>query len=179
MYTKTWMPGTDKDLDSLFEMLRQTQYNDHSHKLWSNYSTSAFKDCSALTINFVDDKPFFCSSILKRTCWPDGVYRILNRLWKPAVRSTSLRRLSPGIGSMLHSQLDWLRSNTDFELAFVSRETDHWQQFCVDNFTKHFNLDFKIDNHKYLTCHNEKDNSCWQKILYYGNESLLDSWKRK
>jgi len=79
---------------------------------------------------------------------------------------------------MLHSQLGWLRSNTNFELAFVSRETDHWQPFFLDNFSRYFNLDFKMDSYKYLTCNNEKDSSCWQKIIYYGNDSLLTSWKR-
>ena len=178
MYTKTWKFGTDSDLDQLFEALREKQYHDRSHSLWRNYSPDAFKECEVVSINFVNDEPFFCSGILKRDCWPNNTYRILNRLWKPAPRANSIRRLSPGLGSMLHSQLAWLRENTNFELAFVSRETEHWQQFFLDNFKNYFNLEFKMDNYKYLTCNNARDPSCWQKIIYYGDDTVLKLWKR-
>jgi hypothetical protein len=178
MHTKTWRLGTDTELDQLFETLRRQQYNNHNHKLWKNYSYSAFAECEAVSINFVDDSPFFCSGILKKSCWPDNTYRILNRLWKPAERASSITRLSPGLGSMLHSQLDWLKENTDYKLAFISRETNHWQQFFLDNFKKYFDLEFKMDDNKYLTCNNAKDPSCWQKIIYYGDHTILSSWEK-
>lgn len=179
MRTETWIPGTNSELDQLFESLRQEQYNDHSHALWKNYSSDAFAECDAVSINFVNNKPFFCSGILKRDCWPANTYRILNRLWKPAPRLQILRRISPGLGSMIHSQLAWLKANTNHKLAFISRETDNWQEFTLDNFRTHFDLDFKMDHHKYLTCSNEHDDSCWQKIIYDGNTELLNEWKRK
>jgi len=179
MYTKTWQYGTDSVLDSLFEKLRATQYADHSHSLWRNYSAGAFTECAAISINFVNEEPFFCSSILKRECWPDKTYRILNRLWKPAQRLKSLPRLSPGLGSMIHSQLTWLNENTNCKLAFISRETNNWQNFLIDNFKKHFSLEFKMDNYKYLTCNNASDTNCWQKIIYYGDETVLTQWERK
>lgn len=179
MYTTTWIPGTNAELDNLFEQLRQVQHQDRTHKLWNNYSESAFKNCSAFSINFVDNEPFFCSSIIKKSCWPDDTYRILNRLWKPAVRTSSIKRLSPGLGSMLHSQLEWLSSNTEYKLAFVSRDSDHWQKFFLDNFSTYFNLEFKMNNHKYLTCEHENESVCWQKIIYYGDESVLEYWKSK
>lgn len=178
MYTKTWKFGTDQELDQLFESLREKQHQDHSHPLWRNYYPTAFYECEAVSINFVNNQPFFCSSILKRDCWPENTYRILNRLWKPAVRPLIISRLSPGLGSMLHSQLEWLRDNTDFKLAFVSRETDRWQKFFIENFENYFNLKFKMDNYKYLTCSNPNDKSCWQKIIYYGDDNILTQWTR-
>jgi hypothetical protein len=178
MYTKTWKFGTDTALDHLFEVLREKQYQDRSHVLWRNYSQDAFKECEAVSINFVNDEPFFCSSILKRDCWPENTYRIVNRLWKPAHRLSSLKRISPGLGSLVHSQLDWLKDHTDCKLAFISRETDHWQEFTIDNFKKYFNLEFKMDDNKYLTCNNPKSNSCWQKIVYQGDDSILRNWNK-
>ena len=178
MYTKIWRPGTDLELDQLFESLRMQQYHNRTHVLWRNYSSIAFVECEALSITFVDNEPFFCSGILKRDCWPNNTYRILNRLWKPAVRLLTLKRISPGLGSMVHSQLDWLKENTDFKLAFISRETDHWQAFTIDNFETHFNLKFRMDSYKYLTCENAGDLDCWQKIIYYGDETVLTRWKR-
>ena len=178
MYTKTWKFGTDPNLDQLFESLRDKQYQDRNHPLWYNYSPTSFNESEVVSINFVNEQPFFCSSILKRDCWPLNVYRILNRLWKPAPRAVAISRLSPGLGSMLHSQLDWLRENTDFKLAFVSRDSDNWQKFFLENFKNYFNLNFKMDNYKYLTCSNPEDQSCWQKIIYYGDDTLLTQWKR-
>jgi hypothetical protein len=178
MYTKTWKFGTDQELDQLFESLREKQHQDHSHPLWRNYYPTAFNECEAVSINFVNNEPFFCSSILKRDCWPNNTYRILNRLWKAAPRARSVGRLSPGLGSMLYSQLEWLRENTKFELAFVSRESNHWQKIFLDNFKNYFNLDFKMDNYKYLTCNNALDDSCWQKIIYYGKDEILTQWER-
>jgi hypothetical protein len=177
--TETWRLGTNTELDQLFNTLREVQYNDCSHALWKNYSAEAFVECEAVSITFVDKEPFFCGGILKRDCWPNNTYRILNRLWKPAPRLKILKRISPGLGSMVHDQLAWLQNNTDYELAFISRETDTWQEFTIDNFRTHFNIDFEMDSYKYLTCSNECDDSCWQKIIYRGNTELLKDWKRK
>lgn len=180
MYTKTWEFGTNKELDRLFEIQREIQYQDQTHPLWRNYAPIEFADCSAVSITFVDDKPFFCSSIIKRVCWPDKVYRVLNRLWKPHPRLKALKRISPELGSMLHSQIEWLSLNTDYKLIFVSRQTDNWQQWTIDNFSQYFNLDFYSGgDYKYITYGNPDDPTCWQRIIYSGDESLLLSWERK
>jgi len=179
MQTETWRFGTNKELDQLFESLRETQYQNKKHHLWKNYSVDAFKECDAVSITFSNSTPFFCSSILKRDCWPDQTYRILNRLWKPTTRLKSLKRISPELGSMLHSQLNWLQANTNYKLAFISREKDNWQQWTVNNFIEHFGLNFNMDNYNYLTCNNVDNNSCWQKIIYYGNPSVLIDWTKR
>jgi hypothetical protein len=179
MRTATWVLGTNSELDQLFESLREEQYNNRSHALWKNYSADAFAECDAVSINFVNNEPFFCSGIQKRNCWPANTYRILTRLWKPAPRLPILKRISPGLGSMIHNQLAWLKDNANCKLAFISRETDNWQEFTLENFRTHFDLDFKMDHYKYLTCSNECDDSCWQKIIYSGNAELLNEWKRK
>jgi hypothetical protein len=179
MKTTTWAPGTDVALDQLFDDLREQQYQDCSHRLWKNYSKENFNSAVALTICFNDlDEPEMCSSISSRECWPSGAYRILNRLWKHSNKIAYPRVMSNSFGSSAQSQIDWLKSNVDCQLYFISRQTDNWEQWCINNFFDRFNLEFKTDNYKYLTCPNECDDTCWQKIIYNGNKSILSQWKK-
>jgi hypothetical protein len=173
------MPGTDVELDQLFDDLREQQYQDHSHRLWKNYSKENFNNAVALTICFNDlGVPEMCSSISSKDCWPTGAYRILNRLWKHSNKIAYPRVMSPSFGSSAQSQIDWLKDNTAYQLYFISRQTDNWEQWCIANFLDRFRLSFKTDNYKYLTCPNECDDTCWQKIIYNGNEAILSQWKK-
>lgn len=182
MHTITWAPGTNPEMDTLYDTLREQQYQDTSHRLYENYSKNsfAFAGIVAYTICFNDAGiAEMCSSISSRECWPAGAYRILNRLWKHTNKIAFPRVMSPSFGQTAQSQIDWLKENTDYQLYFVSRQTDNWEQWCIKNFQKQFNLTFETDNYKYLTCPNECDDTCWQKIIYNGNEQLLTQWKRK
>jgi hypothetical protein len=180
MQTITWAPGSNVELDILFEELRLSHYNDHSHRYWTNYSPDAFKMAVALTICFDDAGiPEMCSSIASRSCWPDGAYRILNRLWKANNKIAFPRKMSPSFALSAKSQQEWLEKNTDYKLLFISRQTDNWQQFGLDNFQHRYDMIFKTDNYKYLTCPNECDDTCWQFIIYQGEEQVLEKWKRQ
>jgi len=181
MKTITWVPGTDAIHDELFDQLREQHYNDHSHRLWQNYSRKEFDFIRpvALTIYFDDDNiPEVCSSISERDCWPKGAYRIHNRVWKCNNKKQFLRRVSPSMGYSAKSQIEWLKENTDCKLYFISRQTNNWDEWMIEHF-KEYDIHFKTDNYMYLTCPNECDDTCWQRIIYSGDESLLAQWKRK
>jgi len=181
MKTITWKPGTDKELDDEFERLRVIQYNNQSHRLWKNYSKESFKSAVALTICYSESgDPELCSSIASRDCWPTNAYRILNRLWKISdIRKTSApSSMSRSFGHTAISQINWLKENTEFQLYFISRETDNWEHWVARQFLKNHDLYFEIGTHKYLTCPNEADSSCWQRIIFNGSNELLNSWKK-
>lgn len=182
MHTISWAPGSKPKLDRLFNDLREQHYNDHSHRLWKNYSEKEFNFIQpvALTIYFDDNEiPEICSSISTRDCWPKGVYRIHNRVWKPNNKKTFLTRVSDSMGYSAKSQIRWLTRNTDCKLYFISRQTSKWEEWMIKHFEKDFNIHFKTDNFKYLTCPNECDDTCWQKIIYNGNSTLLNYWKHR
>ena len=108
MYTVTWRPGTNQYLDSLFDHLREIQYNDTSHRLWENYSKESFSYAGiiAYTICFNgDDTPEMCSSISQRDCWPLGAYRILNRTWKHSNKKQMMKEISLAMGETTLSQI--------------------------------------------------------------------------
>ena len=180
MKTITWSPGTNPELDHLFDSLRDEQYQDRNHRLWKNYSKDSFKFAVALTICFDDTGNIeMCSSIASRDCWPAGAYRILNRLWKHRNKIMFPRRMSPSFALSAKSQKEWLEQRTDYKLLFISRQTDNWQQFGIDNFQHYYSMTFETDNYKYLTCPNQCDTTCWQHIIYQGNSALLPQWKRR
>lgn len=83
------------------------------------------------------------------------------------------------MGETVKDQINWLKENKDPELIFVSRQTDNWNDWVIENFKTQFNIEFKNDDNKYLTCPNECDDSCWQKIIYIGNPEILKSWKKR
>jgi hypothetical protein len=178
MSTITWIPGSNPALDKLFDDLREQQYQDHSHRLWKNYSKNEFKYLNpiALSIYFDDNgEPSTCSSIAARECWPAGIYRIHNRTWKPNERLKMLNSMSP----IAWEQAKWLKENTDCQLYFISRSTKYWETWMCNELKKNYNMDFTTDNFFYLTCPNAHDSSCWQKIIYHGDERLLTQWQRK
>jgi hypothetical protein len=182
MYTEIWIPGTDAELDKLFEQLRTQQHSDTAHPLYRNYIAEAFKECSALSITFENDKPIVVSSILARDCWPKNTYRILNRFWK--VHEHRLPHLDRNHGMTVFSktvrtQLNYAEKELGADLIFMSRQHDNWQKFTKKILTEKVGIEFKYNDHKYLTCGNEQDDTCWQKILYRGNETLLTDWKNK
>jgi hypothetical protein len=176
---KIWRPGTDTDLDQLFEDLRLKQFNNTSDPLASNYEKDIFTRSLALSISFdSNNNPTHCSSIIHRNCWPDQVYRILNRMWK-IDRISITKFVSPQICLMVAEQFKWLKENTNCELVFVSRQYSNWRNMLIRDFDKYSGLTFKTDNYKYLTCPNFQDKSCWQHIIYYGDEQCLKLWNHK
>lgn len=181
MRTVTWRPGSDQELDQLFDFYRQQQYNDLDHRLRENYTKDFYKFSIAFTIAFNDkDEPEICSSIAKRDCWPNGAYRILNRLWKTKNhRIIHSKFISQAMAENTISQIEWLKENTNYSLYFISRESPHWMKWTADRFLSQYGLEFNLGINKYLTCPNEMDKSCWQYILYNGDISIFEKWKQQ
>lgn len=181
MNTITWAPGSNKELDEIFDHYRILQFEDKNHKLAKNYSADFYKFSVAFTIAFNDeDEPEICSSIAKRDCWPNGAYRILNRLWKTKNhRIIHSKFISQAMAENAISQIAWLKENTKCSLYFISRESPHWMKWVSTKFSEQYYINFTIADNKYLTCPNECDDSCWQRIIYIGDSSLLDTWKSR
>ena len=182
MYTKIWIPGTDAELDRLFEQLRNQQHNDISHPLYKNYSSEIFKACAALSITFDKDQPVVASSILSRTCWPKNSYRILNRFWKVHKhRLTALDRSAKvtALSETAKAHVEYAEHTLKADLVFISRQYNHWQNLAVYYLKEKTGIDFKYNDCRYLVCDNPQDQTCWQRIAYKGNEQLLTQWQKQ
>lgn len=181
MPCRIWKPGTDQDLDRLFDHLREQQYNNHQDPLWPNYSAEAFNDCAALSIFFDSDGvPEVCSSIAERSVWPAGAYRICNRFWKPNNRLKGFNsQLSEGFVETVRAQIEWLKNNTDSGLCFISRQKTGWQRHLSTKLNDRLGTCFRYDKYRYQTCPCSTDETCWQNIIYDGDTGLLNSWSKK
>lgn len=182
MQAVTWNIGSNPEYDALFEQLREQHHNDRTHRLWKNYSEQSLKNSGAVarTICFNDQgDPEMCSTISSRSCWPQGAYRILNRLWKHSNKIAFPKKMSPSFGYSAISQIDWLQNNTEYKLYFISRQTDNWQEWVTRNFYNEYGVQFVYNSNKYLTCPGEQDDACWQNIIYNGSEEVLQQWKQK
>lgn len=176
----TWIPGSCEELDAQFHEYREMRFNDHSHRLWENYSAESFNDAIALTMYLQDNVPILFSSICKKDCWPNNVFRVLNRMWKPQHAQVSkLKRISVSVGESIKSQLQWINTHYTDPLMFCSRQTFNWEQWTIELLASQFGVYFETDKYLYLTCSNTECNTCWQKIIFTGNESLLLLWNRK
>lgn len=180
MKAVTWIPGENAELDQLFDLLREQQYQNQEHRLWKNYGKDSFQYAVALTICFNSDNvPEICSSIASRDCWPKNAYRILNRMWKHSNKVFHSKRISEAMAASVVSQISWLKENTTCDLYFISRQTNNWMDWVAEKFKQQYSIDFNIASNKYLTCPNECDETCWQHVIYSGNKELLAQWKSK
>lgn len=174
----TWI--NDPILDEIYEDLRKKHYIKSGHRLYKNYSQSHIQEVSAKSIYWGHSgEPEIVASILARPCWPDGTFRILNRLWKPAMMTKPIFDIDEGFALLIKDQVSWceLRGAKGF---FMSRQGDsNWQQWAAEKLSEQTELEFYLPEEKFLTCNNEEDDSCWQKIIYYGDRNELSSWKNK
>jgi hypothetical protein len=170
----------DEWFDTLFDDLRNAQFLNHNDALHKNYSLGNFVNCLAYSICFENNVPVMCATIAHKSCWPDKTYRILNRLWKPNDKRIKFpRQMSQSFGEIAKSQIKWIKDNLECDLMFISRETSNWQNFVISEFDRQFSIKWKSNTNKYLTCDNENCHSCWQNIIYIGNEEVLEHWKHR
>jgi len=174
----TWT--CDTDLDSVYEDLRSRHYTNASHRLYKNYGPEHVAELSAKSIYWgADGSPKIVCSILGRNCWPARTYRILNRLWKPKLNSGNAFSIDKGFALLIKDQYQWCLDH-GADAVFMSRQTEsRWQQWATKFFTEMTGLEFHIPQEKFLTCSNELDESCWQRIIFLGNSAVLNNWKHR
>jgi hypothetical protein len=172
----TWT--VDPTLDDIYETLRKQHYLKEGHRLYKNYSKDHLTEVSAKTIYWGNSgEPEIVCSILQRPCWPDKTYRILNRLWKPKMMTGPIFDISEGFAKVLEDQIGWCHLR-QAEGVFMSRQGDgNWQKWAGEKLGAMTGLKFQLPRDKFLTCNNEQDESCWQRIIYYGNPDIVKHWK--
>lgn len=173
----TWVK--DSKLDNLYESLR-IKHSSTNHRLRKNYSEEHVREVTAKSIYWgLDGEPKIVCSILTRPCWPNNVYRILNRLWKTELNTGDVFDIDIGFGRLIESQVDWCLENGAHGV-FMSRQSNaDWKSWALPIFVKQTGINFSSPDNKFLTCSNESDKTCWQQILYYGDLHLLNTWKQR
>jgi hypothetical protein len=104
----------------------------------------------------------------------------MNRTWKLGNdREPVLRHVTDEMAYTIKSQLTWLHENQDFDLAFISRETSSWKNWFVRDMLDKHGVEFKTSDNRYITCDNKFKQTCWQYIVYQGNDKVLEKWDQQ
>jgi hypothetical protein len=93
--------------------------------------------------------------------------------------SNPIFEINEGFAKLIEDQVSWceLRGASGM---FMSRQGESdWQHWVVNKLKGQTELEFYLPDEKFLTCNNEEDDNCWQKIIYYGDTNLLADWKNK
>lgn len=159
-----------------------------ARKLSNNYQihNMSIDDQLVFSIGYqydVDD-PFGLSSVYRRDSWPLGVYRILNRTWKP------LGELDDGVTlkldqiwiDMIDDQIRWLRCNVpDYKAAIISREHDSrkFLQHLIKKLDASSTNKFTLCDSRIWLCENKNNpNGCYQDVLYTGESEVIETWSK-
>jgi hypothetical protein len=173
----TWVEN--KKLDALYESLREKHYS-FNHKLKENYSETHSREVIAKSIYWgTDGQPKIVCSILRRDCWPNNVYRILNRLWKTDINTGPIFDIDRGFGILIENQVEWCLENGAHGMFMSRQGNSKWQSWSLPIFKEQTDIEFIAPPQHFLTCDNETDSSCWQQILFYGDNNLLNTWKQR
>ena len=128
------------------------------------------------------DCPFGLSSIYRRDYWESGVYRILNRTWKPLGEydENVTMALNPLWTDMMKSQIEWLQENTnDYRASIISRKhpSINSLKHLIKQISKaNIGYDFKLYKDRIWVCKNRLNDSCYQDVIYTGEDKAIIQW---
>jgi hypothetical protein len=173
----TWV--SDSYLDEVYETLRKQHCAKPEFRLNKNYGQEHVKEVSAKTIYWNDSgEPEIVCSILIRPCWPANTYRILNRLWKVVPLTDPTFAISSGFSKIIQNQISWCTSNNAVGVFMSRQGPGNWQKWANEILSKQTNINFYLPDNKFLTCDNTQDDSCWQKIIFHGDTTVLNTWSK-
>ena len=147
------------------------------HPLASNYTQAQFRlhEQSQLCYYQDGDKdPTLFSTIYRRSWWPEGAYRVLNRTWQyPRVEKME-RDFHDHHYEMLFSQIKWCEAQPNFKIAFISRQKNHRMFEFGMKLLRKRGVVFE-QGPKVWVCQG-KEEDCHQQVLCYGNLSVFNDW---
>ncbi len=175
---KTFL-SSDTSLLQEFDLAREELIREFPDKLVSNYTLENFNynEQTAFSIGYKNNSPFLFSTIFRRQWWPEGAYRILNRTWKLERQDHISRGIDPIFRYMVEDQIDWLKSNTNYKAAFISREKN--SRNTLFNVMDELNIGkYKFDfyDDRVWVCEGSEE-YCLQNILYTGDMKVFLKWK--
>lgn len=168
------------DRAKIFDYYRDLEAKSDS-PLASNYNTKNFILSEQSILSYykkdIDSDPSTFSTIYRRNWWPQGCYRIINRMWQYPRNKKIKGDVGQHVYHMIQSQIHWCLEQEDFRLAFISRQNVNrlYDRFIIG--LDKLNLSFE-KGPKIWVCKGSSQD-CFQNILYYGDSSILDNWYTK
>lgn len=165
--TFTWI--TDNALQDRFNSAR-LQIATSSHPLSINYR-ERFNESEivAYSMSCSDDTVYLCSSIARKTYWPVGVYRVLNRVFKPVPKDVFTKRIEEFWTDMIMQQVNFCRTLPDFRSAIISRKLGYKNTLRqLGSYIKDRGVNCEVWDNAVWVCNDYHNPECQQNILAIG-----------
>lgn len=174
--TKTWK--SNELLQQKFEESLVKVANS-GHRLSKNYNQDFHRDeIIAYSMSYDQDNIYLCSTIGIKKTWPPGVFRLINRVFKPNPTNEFTKNIQPFWTEMIRQQLALCQQDPTFRTAIITRKTGYRNTLThlksqID--TSH-NV-FQLYPNSVWVIENFSNPECYQDILYCGNPEPLNLFK--
>ncbi len=167
--TYTWT--NDPLLQKRFDLARE-QISRSSHPLAVNYRENFnSSEIIAYSMSCTDEEVFLCSSIARKEYWPIGVYRVINRVFKPEPKETFTKNIEAYWVDMILQQVDFCKSLPDFRTAIITRKLgytstlSHLGKYLTDR-----GLNNAVWDRPVWVCNDYHNPECQQNVLAIGED---------
>ncbi len=174
--TKTWV--ADQLLQEKFDHARN-QIANSSHPLSCNYAENFnSKEILACSMSFENDQILLCSSIARKDYWPTGVYRILNRVFKPQPTQSFTKKIESYWADMVEQQLEFCKAISGFKTAIVTRKLGYVNTLKqLSNTIGSKQIESYVYEKPVWICNDYHNPECLQNVLYIG-QNVIGQFKQ-
>lgn len=164
-------------LQKIFDKERN-QIAHTDHPLAVNYSTWFDpKEIIAYTMSAERGSVYLCSTIGRKDYWPEGTYRVLNRLFKGKPQNIVSKNITNYWHDQVKAQIEFLKTLPDFRTAIISRKQGYRRVLGKfrDELAEH-GIDFTLSEKPVWVCNDFNNPECLQDILFFG-ENCINKFK--
>jgi hypothetical protein len=165
--TYTWTQ--DSALQLRFDLARETIARSN-HPLANNYQCNFnSSEIIAYSMSCTDREVYLCSSIARKSYWPQGVYRVLNRVFKPVPKDVFTKSIEDFWTDQVVQQLEFCKTLSDFKTAIVSRKLGYKRTLShLQNYLALRNIVATVWAQPVWVCDDYHNPECQQNILAIG-----------
>ena len=171
--TCTWIQ--DDSLQMTFDLARETIARS-THLLADNYRYNFNPhEILAYSMSYNCDEVYLCSSVARKPYWPVGVYRVLNRVFKPVPTNVFTKTIQDFWVDHIVQQLDFCKSLPDFKTAIVSRKLGYKKTLGqLQGYLALRNIESAVWDDPVWVCDDYHNPECQQNILAIGPHTAAD-----
>lgn len=171
--TYTWVQ--DDTLQLRFDIARETIASS-AHPLAVNYKDNFNKsEIIAYSMSCDLDEVYLCSSIARKEYWPIGVYRVLNRVFKPVPKDVFTKSIEDFWTDQIEQQINFCKTLPDFKTAIVSRKLGYKRTLGqLQSYLTHRDIESTLWDSPVWVCNDYDNPECQQNILAIGPHTAAD-----
>jgi hypothetical protein len=173
--TYTWIQ--DNALQLKFNLAKETIASS-SHPLADNYKDNFnASEIVAYSMSCDNSEVYLCSSVARKPYWPAGVYRVLNRVFKPVPKDVFTKSIQDFWTEQIVQQLEFCQTLPDFKTAIVSRKLGYTRTLShLQSYLALRNIQSTVWDDPVWVCNDYHNPECQQNILAIGPHTA-DSFK--